>query len=110
MAPGNPPSVGRRYLFSDFSGLIIGLLVSFRLNFAYDKWERAMKCILDLHARSRLITSKLCAYTILDSEEKLERIAECRRWMVLACVLIKHHVRNDPALDDAISLLSLIHI
>lgn len=81
--------------FFHVPGLIIGLLVSFRLNFAYDKWERGMKCILDLHGRSRAIICKLCAYCGTDTQEKLDRIAECRRWIVLTCVLIKHHVRNE---------------
>ena len=36
--------------FLEFSTIVVGLLISFRLNFAYTKWERAMKSVLDMRA------------------------------------------------------------
>ena len=62
--------------FLEVPGLIIAMLVSFRLNFAYDKWERGMKCILDLHGRSRMITCKLCAYCGTDTQERRSSLSK----------------------------------
>ena len=52
---------------------------------ADNKWERAVKCILDMHSQTRSIISKLCAYCPSHVDEVERQIERCRRWLVLGC-------------------------
>ena len=88
------------WLERDYSGglsglaIIVGLLTAFRLNDAYSKWNRASEMLLLLHAKTRDVVAKLCAYTnCRQAPDSIPHIENVRRLLVLACVSIKMHIR-----------------
>jgi len=80
--------------------VMVALLLAFRLDDAYRKWERASRLSLDFHARTRGLVTRACAYTSRSHKDPgcQELLLDFRRLMILTLVLIKKHVRNDP--DD----------
>ena len=97
--------------FYENTGVLISLLIAFRLNFAYIKWETGVRRVLELHANGRILVSKLCACTrrvgvdgtpCLETDGLLERF---RRHVTLACVLMVKHVTDDKSLDDVSKML-----
>ena len=48
--------------FYENTGVLISLLIAFRLNFAYIKWETGVRRVLELHANGRILVSKLSQY------------------------------------------------
>ena len=74
---------------------IPGLLVAFRLSDAYEKWQRAAKLILEMHAATRLVVAQLCAFPHPSHAQAMTgRLQGIRRQLVLACVLLVAHVRG----------------
>ena len=57
------------------------------------------ECILDLHCDARKLMNKLCAYALV-TPEFAAQIEEVRRWLVLACVLVKKVVRAEKSFYD----------
>ena len=104
----------------DFSQLtlpfsvLLSLIISFRLNDSYRKWERASALILSLHSSTRSTVAKLCAMIgdppSPDDEEGVARRAKAteliitiRRMLVLGCVFTRNHVVSSASLDVAIN-------
>jgi len=79
--------------------VLVGLLTSFRVNDAYNKWKGAAKAVDMLHAFSKEVITRLCAYTEPTAENQ-ESIGEIRRCIVLGCVLLQKHVRGNDNFDD----------
>jgi len=98
-------AVDEKLLVRDYSGgmnglaTIVGLLTAFRLNDAYSKWNRASEQLLLLHAKTRDVLAKLCAYTG-QQPEAVPSIANVRRLLVLACVTIKMHIRGESDFSE----------
>tara|TARA_B110001452_G_scaffold238771_1_gene219457 strand:- start:1156 stop:1992 length:837 start_codon:yes stop_codon:yes gene_type:complete len=82
-------------IMSEWVGLLIGMMIAFRISDAYDKWRTANRLVLELHLHTRDVIGRLCAYLPQGDPAVLERIKEMRRMLVLACVLIKMHCRNE---------------
>ena len=78
-----------------FLAIFIGILSSFRLNDAFGRWATGNQLTLQLHGNVAEICAKLIAYLPADNPECLEELLEMRRLMVLACVLLKMHVREE---------------
>ena len=76
--------------------VLVGLLTSFRVNDAYNKWKGAARAVDMLHAFSKEVISRLCAF-VEPTPENQASIKEIRRLLVLGCVLIQKHVKG---LDD----------
>ena len=73
------------------SSLIV-LLLSFRLNDAYNKWERASLLVLQLQQETRNAVAALCAYLPPGKEDD---IMDIRRLLVLGCVLIWKQIQGE---------------
>ena len=79
-------------------GILVGLMISFRLNNAYGKWEKGSKCIVDLHSTTRLLVSRLCAI-FEPTPENVKSIEKVRRLLVLGCLSIKKHLRRTKTFE-----------
>jgi hypothetical protein len=75
--------------------VLLGLLLAFRISDSYLKWERAASLTLKLHGHSRDVIGKMCAYLPEGDAGAEHAIKEVRRYLVLACVLIKLHIRGE---------------
>lgn len=78
--------------------VLVGLLTSFRVNDAYNKWRGAARAVDSLHAFSKEVITRLCAYCEPTPENQAS-IGEIRRLIVLACVLLQKHVRSIDSFD-----------
>jgi len=93
------------WLEYDYSGsvdglaIIVGLLIAFRLQDAYSKWNSASKLVLMLHAKTREVLAKLCAYSG-NAPLAVPHIKDVRRLLVLACVTVKMHIRGESDFRD----------
>jgi len=82
--------------------VLIGLMTSFRLSDAFQKWERAVELLLQLHTYARVIVSGLSSFLPQGNDEAIEKAVRIRRLLVLGCMLIKRHVRGEikAGVDD----------
>eukprot|EP00966_Prymnesium_polylepis_P210744 4879742-Prymnesium_polylepis.1 len=78
--------------------LLVGLLTSFRVNDAYRKWSLATALVEELATGTKDVVTRLCSYCE-PTQENQETILDIRRLLVLGCVLIEKHVRNEHELD-----------
>lgn len=85
-------------------GFLIGLVTAFRLNDSFKKWDSAGQITLQMHQSTRNIISRMCAYLPDDVPEVAEKVLEIRRLLLLGCVLIKQHVRDEKDLDHLCAL------
>ena len=81
--------------------LLLGLVTSFRLNDSFKKWDRATQLSLMMHRETRIILSRLCTMLPDDDPAVTAKIIEIRRLVLLGCVLLKQHVRDEKSLDMA---------
>ena len=84
--------------------LLLGLVTAFRLNDSFKKWDSAGQITLQMHQSTRNIISRMCAYLPDDVPEVAEKVLEIRRLLLLGCVLIKQHVRDEKDLDHLCAL------
>ena len=82
--------------------LLLGLVTAFRLNDSFKKWDRAGQLTLELHQKTRTVCSRLCSFLPADDPAVVESVLEIRRLVLLGCVLIKQHVRNERDLDGLV--------
>jgi len=75
--------------------VLLGLILSFRLGDAFRKWERAGQLVLSLHSEARTAVMQLCNYLPKGKPDVDFRMQEIRRYLVLGCVLLKAHVRDE---------------
>ena len=81
------------FLFDTLSGVktpftvLVGLVNSFRVNDAFTKWKGAARAVDMLHAFSKELISRLCAY-VEPTPENQQAVFEIRRLIVLA---LKHY-------------------
>ena len=93
---------GTKILYSSLDSMtipftmLVGLLTSFRVTDAFNKWKGAAKSVDMLHAFSKEVITRLCAFCE-PTAENLASVVEIRRLMVLGVVLLQKHVRG---LDD----------
>mmetsp|Transcript_90880 Transcript_90880/g.272937 ORF Transcript_90880/g.272937 Transcript_90880/m.272937 type:complete len:573 (-) Transcript_90880:189-1907(-) len=87
--------------------MIVAFVIGFRLNSAYDKYSTAHQLVLDLHADVRTVVNRLSTY-LPDDQESHQSLEEIRRLLVLACVLMKKHVRveNDFQMELSCGLIT----
>ena len=87
--------------------MLVAVMTMFRLNDAIGKYNEANSKMLELHSSSRKLLTRLSCYLprTVENDTTLERI---RRYIVLAAVLIKKHVRveNDFHMELACGLLT----
>ena len=70
---------------------------------SFKKWDRAGQLTLELHQAVRTVVSRMCCYLPTDNPAVAESILEIRRLVLLGCVLIKQHVRDDKDFDGLIA-------
>ena len=112
-------------------GILVGLLLSFRMQNAFEKWQKANMCLLHMHAGTRkmithLVTSAQRAQTAahpmppapmhrsrascaagcaaFPSDEDRPRIEECRRLVLLWCVSVSKKTRGVKDYNDLLEL------
>lgn len=86
------------------SNTFMGLLVSFRLNSAFQQWRAGIKSIGELAEAARTLMSSACAFVNLSSntsqdnyllvEEKVHFLHDLRRLICLYIAIVFHDVRN----------------
>lgn len=107
-------------------GILVGLLLSFRMQNAYEKWQKANECLLRMHAGTRkligqLVTSTQHAHSVarptppatgpltppcaplaavFPSDEDRPRLEEIRRLVLLWCVTVSKHARGMKDYDE----------
>lgn len=95
---GNP---GLSLLYQG-TGLIIGLIMSFRLSHSYSKWSAGVEAVTQLANASRNLVAMMCGY-IKQPDKKLQiEMTTFRRKVILMCVLLMKHVREDKDLHDIV--------
>ena len=82
--------------------LLLGLVTAFRLNDAFHKWERAGEIIYTLQREARIIFTRLCAFLPTDDPHVREQMLEIRRYILLACCLMKEHLRHETDLKEVL--------
>lgn len=83
-------------------GILVGLLLSFRMQNAFEKWQKANMCLLHMHAGTRKMITHLV--TTFPSDEDRPRIEECRRLVLLWCVSVSKKTRGVKDYNDLLEL------
>jgi len=81
---------------------LVGLMTTFRVNDAFVKWKTGRDCIEALYSKSCEAILRLCS-CIERTEETEEEVLRCRRLLVLGCVLIQKHVRQEQGFDEELA-------
>lgn len=76
--------------------MMVAFVMGFRLSGAFNKFEKANQAVLDMHASTRKIMNRLMTYCAR-SPQLDETLIRIRRLLVLACVLVKKHVRVEKS-------------
>ena len=92
-------------VLTGFLASFIGIMTSFRLSDAFNRWSTANRLVLRLAGTVGEICAKLIAYLPPDDPECLEEILEMRRLMILSCVMLKMHVRCSHSRHGACPML-----
>ena len=93
--PDQMAGAGGNHMVLPFQ-MVVAIMVAFRLNDAFRKYESANETMLKLHSTARRLVNLMCAY----AERTPEADAMCedmRRWIVLAAVMVKKHARFEKA-------------
>lgn len=92
--------VERGYITSDFNqisllcGLVMSLLLTFRLTFSFNRYEEAISTVSSLQGCCRRLTSRLCASLDANDDASHQTIIDSRRRLVLVFLLCKVRVRG----------------
>jgi len=79
---------------------IIGLLLVFRTNASYARYDKGVEAVGKLRVSARILVSQACAYFDCDDDTKrCDSIDEIRRLTMLYCLMFKRHVHEEDALD-----------
>ena len=76
--------------------MMVAFVMGFRLNGAFNKFEKANDAVLDMHASTRKIMNRLMCYCAR-SPQLDDTLMRIRRLLVLSCVLVKKHVRVEKS-------------
>ena len=76
--------------------MMVAFVMGFRLNGAFNKFEKANNAVLDMHAITRKIMNRLMCYCAR-SPQLDDTLIRVRRLLVLSCVLVKKHVRVEKS-------------
>lgn len=88
-------------------GLVMSLLLTFRLTFSFNRYEEAVATVAGLQGCCRRLTAKLCAAFDAEDADSREAVFRMRRWQSLALVLSKERVRGDRLGGSADFLVTL---
>lgn len=80
--------------------VIVAFMVGFRMNKSFGKYEAANAAVLEMHADTRKFMRRLMAYCVQGNAEVDETLIEIRRLLVLACVMMKKHVRVESSFEE----------
>ena len=61
-------------------GILVGLLLSFRMQNAFEKWQKANMCLLDMHAGTRKMITHL-----VTSVQRAQTAAHPKQCLLLRC-------------------------
>ena len=107
--------VERDLLSHDFTsislltGLVMSLLLTFRLTFSFNRYAEAVATIAGLQGLCTQLVAKVCGSLDASDAQQVASVLRLRRWLSLACVLSKLRLRGEPgdlSLLEAAGLLS----
>lgn len=90
----------------EYAGLVMGLILVFRMNAGHDRWWEARKIWGDVVNKSRNLGIILNNYT---SDLKKEQFIEIIRWVAVTPGIMKQVLRRDIHFENIQSLLSEKH-
>jgi predicted membrane chloride channel (bestrophin family) len=82
-------------------GLVMSLLLSFRLNFAFSRYDEAIGILSALESSSRQVVSRMCAY-VEPSDDAIQSVMRSRRWLTFILLLVRARLRVGQDLDFAL--------
>ena len=87
----------------EYAGLILGLILVFRLNGGYDRWWEARKLWGTIVNQSRNLAIIVANYVELeDNHQKLKAI----NYIKAMPFLVKNHLRSDESLENILEILN----
>ena len=89
-------------------GLVMSLLVSFRLSFAFSRYEEAVVCVGAIQSTARELVSKLCAHLEPEDAESAAAVLRVKRYLVLVFLLVEARVQGDSADFDQLEALGIV--
>ena len=70
-------------------GLVMSLLLSFRLTFSFNRYEEALGIIANLQSTCRRLMARFCSCLAPDDPEAVAVARRVHRWLSLSCMLCK---------------------
>ncbi|EGD83095.1 hypothetical protein PTSG_03735 [Salpingoeca rosetta] len=98
---------GNFQMLYTFIGTVLGLMLSFRLSMAYNRWEEANMQMGSFRQCTRNIISSLAAHISAsedDIKDAMSVLREMRHLIVSLCVLIIKDLHDDTNIEDLVSL------
>ena len=82
---------------TDAAATCMGFMLSFRLSFAWARYDEAVTIIGDISGLSVQLMSRMCAFTTPDDDDTVQRIRDTWRRLSMVFLLVHYRLHPDEA-------------